>query len=129
MGFSERLQELMSENGYTKYRVAKELTMSASTIANYLNGKTRPDITKLEEISRFFGVNRHWLLTGEGDKKRVDSFPINHQNSELGEQGETSLVRLITILEKQTDSLRERDGQITRLIDMNGTLINKLTND
>ena len=46
MSFSERLQEVMNEKGYTKYRVAKALNMSATTISNYLNNKTKPDTTK-----------------------------------------------------------------------------------
>ncbi len=36
MSFSERLQKVMDEQGYTKYKVAKALHMSATTISNYL---------------------------------------------------------------------------------------------
>lgn len=70
MSFSERLQKVMDEQGYTKYKVAKALHMSATTISNYLKNKTKPDTTKLEVMSRLLGVNRRWLLTGEGDKYR-----------------------------------------------------------
>ena len=68
MGFSERLKEVMDEKGYTNYRVAKELNLSATTLSNYLNERTKPDITKLEVISRYLGVNRKWLISGEGEK-------------------------------------------------------------
>lgn len=43
MSFSERLQKVMDEKGYTKYKVAKSLHMSATTISNYLKNKTKPD--------------------------------------------------------------------------------------
>ena len=33
MSFSERLQKVMDEKGYTKYKVAKSLHMSATTIS------------------------------------------------------------------------------------------------
>lgn len=51
MSFSERLQKVMDEKGYTKYKVAKSLHMSATTISNYLKNKTKPDTTKLEVIT------------------------------------------------------------------------------
>lgn len=60
----------MNEKGYTKYRVAKALNMSATTISNYLNNKTKPDTTKLEVLSLLLGVNRNWLVAGEGEKFR-----------------------------------------------------------
>ena len=65
MSFSERLQKVMDEQWYTKYKVAKALHMSATTISNYLKNKTKPDTTKLEVMSRFLGVNRRCLLTGD----------------------------------------------------------------
>ena len=54
MSFSERLQKVMDEQGYTKYKVAKALHMSATTISNYLKNKTKPDTTKLEVMSRYW---------------------------------------------------------------------------
>ena len=73
MSFSERLQKVMDEKGYTKYKVAKSLHMSATTISNYLKNKTKPDTTKLEVMSLLLGVNRRWLLTGEGEKYRKEN--------------------------------------------------------
>ena len=120
MGFSERLKEVMDEKGYTNYRVAKELNLSATTLSNYLNERTKPDITKLEVISRYLGVNRKWLISGEGEKERLvaeDGKP---------EEDENTVNRLLNLLEKHTDSIREKDQQISQLISTAELLISKL---
>ena len=120
MGFSERLKEVMDEKGYTNYRVAKELNLSATTLSNYLNERTKPDITKLEVISRYLGVNRKWLISGEGEKERLvaeDGKP---------EEDENKVNRLLNLLEKHTDSIREKDQQISQLINTAELLISKL---
>ena len=82
MSFSERLQKVMDEKGYTKYKVAKSLHMSATTISNYLKNKTKPDTTKLEVMSLLLGVNRRWLLTGEGEKYRKENV-VTEQLTEI----------------------------------------------
>ena len=120
MGFSERLKEVMDEKGYTNYRVAKELNLSATTLSNYLNERTKPDITKLEVINRYLGVNRKWLISGEGEKERLvaeDGKP---------EEDENTVNRLLNLLEKHTDSIREKDQQISQLINTAELLISKL---
>ena len=120
MGFSERLKEVMDEKGYTNYRVAKELNLSATTLSNYLNERTKPDITKLEVISRYLGVNRKWLISVEGEKERLvaeDGKP---------EEDENTVNRLLNLLEKHTDSIREKDQQISQLINTAELLISKL---
>ena len=120
MGFSERLKEVMDEKGYTNYRVAKELNLSATTLSNYLNERTKPDITKLEVISRYLGVNRKWLISGEGEQERLvaeDGKP---------EEDENTVNRLLNLLEKHTDSIREKDQQISQLINTAELLISKL---
>ena len=39
----ERLQEYLETRKISKYRIAHDLNLSASTISNYLTGKTKPD--------------------------------------------------------------------------------------
>jgi transcriptional regulator with XRE-family HTH domain len=125
MNFPDRLQEMMIEKRCTKYRLAKELKMSATTIANYLNEKTTPDITKLEEISRFLGVNRRWLFNGEGEQYRPN-IPVQQEKSVEPFTQEQALGRLIALVEKQTDILREQEVQISRLIEANAMLVSRI---
>lgn len=128
MDFPERLAQVLKEKGYTNYRIAKELGISPSTLANYVNGKTRPDMAKLEAISVRLGVSRNWLLTGSGEKTR-HTLRGDHGGvaSEMAEPGDVPVGKLITIIDKQADSIRERDEQITQLIRTTGTLVDKIT--
>lgn len=126
MNFPERLQEVMNEKGVTKYWVAKKLGMSATTIANYLNSKTSPDNTKLEVLSLLLGVNRNWLLHGEGEKERTQVTPEEGQFG-MGEDDSRMSVKLISIVDRQTNSLSAKDEQIGKLIEINGMLVSKLT--
>ena len=129
MTFSKRLQEVMNEKGVTKYRVAKDLHMSATTLSNYLKSKTKPDVTKLEVMSRMFGVNRKWLLTGEGEKYRSEKTNIEENSENFSvRDNDGSMVRyLIGIIDKQASSLKARDEEINKLMKINEILFGKLT--
>ncbi|MEY8590628.1 helix-turn-helix domain-containing protein [Butyricimonas hominis] len=128
MSFSERLQEVMNEKGYTKYRVAKALNMSATTISNYLNNKTKPDTTKLEVLSHLLGVNRNWLVSGEGEKYRkvvaVDDDSLGGDS--VGEDDSVMTRHLVAIVDKQASSLKAKDEQMTMLLATNELLLRKL---
>ncbi|WP_303179854.1 helix-turn-helix domain-containing protein [uncultured Butyricimonas sp.] len=127
MSFSERLQEVMNEKGYTKYRVAKALNMSATTISNYLNNKTKPDTTKLEVLSHLLGVNRNWLVSGEGEKYRkvvaVDDDSLGVDS--VGEDDSIMTRHLVAIVDKQASSLKAKDEQMTMLLATNELLLRK----
>ena len=129
MTFSKRLQEVMNEKGVTKYRVAKDLHMSATTLSNYLKSKTKPDVTKLEVMSRMLGVNRKWLLTGEGEKYRSEKTNIEENSENFSvRDNDGSMVRyLIGIIDKQASSLKARDEEINKLMKINEILFGNLT--
>ena len=129
MSFSERLLEVMKEKGYTKYRVAKDLNMSATTISNYLNNKTKPDTTKLEVLSRLLGVNRIWLLTGDGEKCRGDVIGEDSCSPVRSvKEDDSELTRhLVEIMDKQASSLKSKDDQVSMLISTNELLLRKIT--
>lgn len=129
MSFSERLLEVMKEKGYTKYRVAKDLNMSATTISNYLNNKTKPDTTKLEVLSRLLGVNRIWLLTGDGEKCRGDVIGDDSCSPvRFVKEDDSELTRhLVEIMDKQASSLKAKDDQVSMLISTNELLLRKIT--
>ena len=128
MSFSERLQEVMNEKGYTKYRVAKALNMSATTISNYLNNKTKPDTTKLEVLSHLLGVNRNWLVSGEGEKYRkvVMANDTSSGVDSVGEDDSVMTRHLVAIVDKQASSLKAKDEQMTMLLATNELLLSKL---
>lgn len=77
MQFSERLEKIINEKNISKYKIAKELGISQSTIANWTTGKANPTVEKLAELIQLIGVSADYLLTGkEGetiteDDKRI----------------------------------------------------------
>lgn len=129
MSFSERLQMVMDEKGYTKYKVAKALHISATTISNYLKCKTKPDVTKVEVMSLLLGVNRKWLLTGEGEKYRKVNVTVRDASGDLSvrDNDEPTVRHLVEIVDKQMSLLQARDEEIRKLMTMNEVLLGKLT--
>lgn len=52
----ERLQKLMEDRGWTKYRLSKECGLSESTLANIFRRNVEPSIATLEAICKGFGI-------------------------------------------------------------------------
>lgn len=120
MEFPERLQSIIEERQISKYKIAKAIDISASTVSNYLKGKTKPDHTKLAVLSKLLGVNKEWLQTGEGSKYTVEENDIAYTRIFQDPEGKHINEKLILILDRLTESMRERDQQIS-------TLINQMT--
>lgn len=51
-----RLQEMMTERGWTIYRIAKEAGIPWSTVRNMFKRNTEPSITTLEAICNGMGI-------------------------------------------------------------------------
>ena len=56
MNTHERLRALMTERGWSEYRLAKQCGLSESTIANVFRRNTIPSISTLEAICNGFGI-------------------------------------------------------------------------
>ena len=61
-----RLRQLLTERGWTEYRLAKESGLSDSTIKNIYKRNTQPTIETLEAICRGFGITLSQFFA-EGD--------------------------------------------------------------
>ena len=57
MDTHSRLRQLMSERGWTAYRLAKESGLSESTLANIFKRNTVPSISTLEAVCAAFGIS------------------------------------------------------------------------
>ena len=56
MNTLERLRKLLSDRGWTEYRLSKECGLSQSTIGNIYRRNTTPSIDTLETICKAFGI-------------------------------------------------------------------------
>lgn len=56
MDVHSKLRAILSNKGWTKYRLSKECGLSESTIANIFRRNTHPSIPTLEAICGGFGI-------------------------------------------------------------------------
>ena len=57
MNTLDRLRQLLTDRGWTEYRLSKECGLSQSTIGNIYRRNTTPSIDTLEIICRAFGIS------------------------------------------------------------------------
>lgn len=60
-----RLDRLMKERGWTRYRLARECGLSESTLANVFSRNTMPSITTLEAICKGFRISMSQFFADE----------------------------------------------------------------
>lgn len=68
MTLSEKINKTIELNELSNYRIAKDLGISASTVANYRDGRTTPDTEILKRLSDYLGVTLDYLV---GDKNEM----------------------------------------------------------
>lgn len=80
-------------------------------------------------MSLLLGVNRRWLLTGEGEKYRKENVVTEqtYGNLSVRDNDELTVRYLAGIVNKQASSLQARDEEIRKLITMHEVLLGKLT--
>lgn len=66
MDTNERIKQLLTERGWTSYRLAKEAGISDATINNLFRRNTVPTIPTLEAICKGFGITLSQFFA-EGD--------------------------------------------------------------
>ena len=66
MTLADKLNKCIEDKELTNYKIAKDLGVSASTIANYRNGETVPDSEKLKRLANYLGLSLDYLLDNVG---------------------------------------------------------------
>ena len=64
-GTTRKVAGIFRTRKISKYRIAHDLNLSASTISNYLTGKTKPDGIKWELFRNYLGISEEWIRTGQ----------------------------------------------------------------
>ncbi|GAB6075420.1 helix-turn-helix domain-containing protein [Desulfurobacterium crinifex] len=62
----KRLKKVRKTLGITQRNFAKEIGISEATLRRYENEQFLPDAEVLQRLAKKFGINIHWLITGEG---------------------------------------------------------------
>lgn len=55
MAFSDNVARLLEKNKVSNYRLAKDISVSRSTVRNWLDGKTAPQIEHARKVAAYFG--------------------------------------------------------------------------
>lgn len=66
----EGLKKIRKIRKYSQQKVAMDLNISRESISYYENGKREPSISLLIEMSKYFNVSIHYLITGKEFNKR-----------------------------------------------------------
>ncbi|KPC75514.1 helix-turn-helix domain-containing protein [Laceyella sacchari] len=74
--FNERLIALRKAKKLSQYELADQLNFTRGQIANYEQGKRKPDIDTLKKIATFFNVSLDYLTGG-------DHIPTHENNPDL----------------------------------------------
>lgn len=81
--FATRLNLLMEETGVSNYRLAKDIGVHQTTIANWRDGR-KPRAKSIIDVAVYFGVSPRWLKCGEwdsGEKMFIDMIQGRRQIS------------------------------------------------
>lgn len=73
MEFKDRLRFLLERDGTTAYRIWKDTAITKGTIANYIEGKTKPNKSNIAILASYFRVNESWLATGDGNINKAET--------------------------------------------------------
>ena len=65
-GFCQRLAQAYYHSGLTNVEVQRMTGINRKNLQAYFRGEYLPGIESLTKMCEAFGVNAHWLLTGEG---------------------------------------------------------------
>lgn len=82
--FGEKVEELLKENNYTKYKLAKDTGISKSVLSDYCKGKVQPTADIIIIVARFFDVSTDFLLGLEDETGRKNFQVKNNINTNYG---------------------------------------------
>lgn len=88
LGFGERINELLTEQGFPARARAKAFNqkfkfgVSDAAVKKWLDGSNCPNNDRLQAIADSFGVNFKWLMLGEGEKVSSNIQLVHFSNQE-----------------------------------------------
>ncbi|MCK5055798.1 MAG: helix-turn-helix transcriptional regulator [Candidatus Aminicenantes bacterium] len=82
----DRFKKFRKAINKPQHHLANELDVFQSTITNFELGKTYPNSGYLYHFYEKYGLNIHWLFTGQGNKF-ISELPENSDTSRVGESG------------------------------------------
>lgn len=88
MTISERMFQIMEEQGISQYRLSKMTGISTKTISDWRSKKTNPGADKIMVICEALQISPETLLTGRGRTETSDSLPYIETDYEKEAEGQ-----------------------------------------
>lgn len=99
--FGNLLVQLRKENNLTQQSFAELFHVSFQAVSKWENGESLPDISTLEQISKFYGISMNHLLNGEREEKIIEKKTIEYkEDKDINNSFKTKFVkqRLIKLI-------------------------------
>ena len=99
MNFSERLIKLRKEKGLSQEELGEKLNVTRQTVSKWELGQTTPEMSKLVEMSKLFGVTLDELTDNKGiEKPNVETNNIEEDHNRKNKIIVILLVCVLVIL-------------------------------
>lgn len=72
---AERLMTAINQLNLSGYQIQKDIGISQGTITSYRKGLSQPREKTIDDFCRRYGINKQWILTGDGDMMGGRSVP------------------------------------------------------
>lgn len=80
--FSENLKKYMASSGISSVELSRKLSVSKSTVSDWVHGNKLPRMGKIVEIARILCINKEQLLEREDHNNNIEIKPLSPQLSE-----------------------------------------------
>lgn len=122
--FAERLQDAMRQRGFKQVDLVREadkygVKLGKSHMSQYVSGKTVPRAEILRFLANCLQVDADWLLTGEGDSRRVEGNTIHN----VGEKNTARKAEDRESAEGKTVGGVSRKGSIQNRVKSGGSIM------
>lgn len=81
----ERLRKIFIESGKSQTEIAKKVNVTSAYIWKILNkDNVKPRDLFIQKVCEEFGINKDWLLTGEGEPTKKTDITFGEMCADIG---------------------------------------------
>ena len=113
--FIKRLEEIMSEKGYTQQKLAELLNISQTAISNYLRGDRKPNYEMILLIGAYLDETRNELLGYDEKELRKYRKILIEERIKSSNEFKTLCEETVVRMSEEKKNSREIEREIERL--------------
>ena len=113
--FIKRLEEIMSEKGYTQQKLAELLNISQTAISNYLRGDRKPNYEMILLIGAYLDETPNELLGYDEKELRKYRKILIEERIKSSNEFKTLCEETVVRMSEEKKNYREIESEIERL--------------